>query len=318
MELQIIAGSASSALAGQVARYLKVSLTPTENKRFADGETYVRIKKKVRNDDVFVIQSVCPPVNDNLVELLVTIDALRRANAGRVNVVAPYLGYSRQDRKVVSREPITAKLVANLISVAGADRIFSVDLHKDQIQGFYDIPVDHFVGYPFFADYFKRKGIKNLVIVAPDVGAIDHARKMATLLGAPIAFIDKRRIAHNRAEAMRVIGDVKGMVCILLDDIIDTGGTILGAAEALLAEGAKETRICATHPLLSKDAPDKLEASAVKEILFLNTIAIPKEKMRRKIKQLSIAKLLAKAIASIHEGRSLGKLFTWEEKEVKL
>ena len=318
MTIQVISGSAHPALSKKVAKYLGITLSPTENKRFADGETYVRIKRKVRGDDVFLIQPVCPPVNDNLIELLVTIDALKRANVGKINVVTPYLGYTRQDRKVVSREPISAKLVANLISVAGADRIFSVDLHKDQIQGFFDIPVDHFVGYPFFADYFKRQKIKGLVIIAPDVGAVDKARKMATLLKAPIAFIDKRRSAHNKSEVLNVVGEVKGKIAVILDDIIDTGGTITAAAEAVFKSGAREVKICATHAILSGDASDKLQNSSATEVLFLDTIPIPKDKMRKKIKQLSVAKLLAKAIKRIHEGKSLGDLFTWEDKLTQL
>lgn len=318
MTIQIISGSAHPALSKKVAKYLGITLSPTENKRFADGETYVRIKRKVRGDDVFLIQPVCPPVNDNLIELLVTIDALKRANVGKINVVAPYLGYTRQDRKVVSREPISAKLVANLISTAGADRIFCVDLHKDQIQGFFDIPVDHFVGYPFFADYFKRQKIKDLVIIAPDVGAVDKARKMATLLSAPIAFIDKRRSAHNKSEVLKVVGEVKGKMAVILDDIIDTGGTITAAAKAVIEGGAREVKICATHAILSGDAADKLQNSAATEVLFLDTIPIAKDKMRKKMKQLSMAKLLAKAIKRIHQGKSLGKLFTWEDKLTQL
>lgn len=318
MSIQLITGSAHPALAKKVAKHLGVRLTPTENKRFADGETYVRIKRKVRGDDVFLIQSVCNPVNDNLLELLITIDALRRANADRINVVTPYLGYTRQDRKVVSREPISAKLIANLITGAGASRIFCIDLHKDQIQGFFDIPVDHFVGYPFFADYLKKQKIKELVVVAPDVGAVDMARKMATLLKVPIAFIDKRRKGHNKSEVLNVIGKVEGKSAVVLDDIVDTGGTIVEAANAVLKEGAREVRICATHPVLSNDASDKLEKSKAMEVLFLDSIPIVKEKKRKKIRQLSMAPLLAKAIKRIHKGKSLGELFTWEDKLTKL
>lgn len=318
MKLRLIPGSSHPQLVKKISSYLKIQPSPTEISTFADGEKYVRIKKKVRGDDVFVIQPVCPPVNDNLMELLITIDALRRANVGRINVVAPYLGYCRQDRKVVSREPISAKLVANLITGAGADRLFTIDLHQDQIQGFYDIPVDHFVGYPFFATYFKEKKLKDIVVVAPDVGAVDRARKMATLLRCPMAIIDKRRLDRNKAEVLNVIGEVKGKTTILIDDMVDTGGTIVLAVKEMDKQGARDIKICATHPVLSGKATERLEKSKASEILFLDTIPIPKEKMIPKIKQLSMAKLLSKAIKRIHEGKSLGELFTWEDKATKL
>lgn len=314
--LQIIAGSSHPQLAKKVSRYLKINLTPTQISTFSDGEKYVRIKRKVRDDDVFIVQSVSPPVNDNLMELLITIDALKRANVGRINVVAPYLGYGRQERKVISREPITAKLVANLITTAGANRIFTIDLHQDQIQGFYDIPVDHFVGYPIFAEYFKKKRLKDLVIVSPDVGSLDRARKMAKLLKSPIAIIDKRRSKHNKSEVLNIIGEIKDKIAILVDDMIDTGGTITSAAKELKKKGAKDVKICATHPILSGNALEKLEDSPASEILFLDTIPMPK--LNNKIKQLSMVKLLSKAIKRIHKGKSLGELFTWEDKITKL
>lgn len=314
MKLQVLAGSSNPELAQNVAKYLNITLTPIQIESFADGEKYVRIKKKVRGDDIFLIQSISPPVNENLLELLITLDALKRASAGRINVVAPYLGYSRQDRKVVSREPITAKLVANLITAAGANRICTIDLHKDQIQGFYDIPFDHFVGYPMFAEYIKGKNFKDMVVISPDVGAVNLARNLATLLECPIAIIDKRRAGHNQAVVMNLIGEVKGKTAIIIDDMIDTGGTITKASQALIEKGAKEVIICATHPLLSRDAPDNLQNSKASEILFIDTIPIPHEKMRPKFKQISMSKLLSKVIHRIHKGQSLGELFDWEEK----
>jgi len=314
MKMQIISGSYHIKLAQKVSRYLKINLSPVQLSTFADGEKYVRVKRKVRGDDIFIIQSICPPANESLMELLITIDALKRANAGRINVVAPYLAYSRQDRKVVSRETITAKLVSNLITTAGADRLFTIDLHKDQIQGFYDIPVDHFVGYPIFATYFKKQKLKDMVVVAPDVGAADRARKMATLLNCPIAIIDKRRTGHNKSEVLNVIGEVKDKTTILIDDLIDTGGTITSAAKMLIKKGALDVKICATHALLSKDAVKKLEACPASEVLFLDTIPASTKKTIKKIKYLSMAKLLSKAMLCIHQDKSLGKLFIWEDR----
>jgi ribose-phosphate pyrophosphokinase len=287
-KIQLISGRAHPLLARKIAKLTKIPLTPIEDKTFADGEHYVRIKKKVRGEDVFVIQSVCPPVNENLMELLIIIDALKRASAGRINVICPYLGYGRQDRKTTSREPITAKLVANLITVAGANRILTVDLHTDQTQGFYDIPLDHFVGYPQFAEYLKRKKYRDTVIVAPDVGGVRRARKMAQLLKSPLAIIDKRRSSHNRAEVVNLVGEVKGKTAIIIDDMIDTGGTITEAAKALKEKKAKEIILCATHGLLSEESIQK------------------------------IASLFARVIKRIHQGRSLGALFTWEKQEVAL
>ena len=318
MKMQIISGSYSKKLSQKISRYLKINLTPTQFSTFSDGEKYVRIKRKVRGDDIFIIQSVCHPVNDNLMELLITIDALRRANAGRINVVAPYLAYSRQDKKVVSREPISAKLVANLITTAGANRLFTIDLHKDQIQGFYDIPVDHFVGYPLFAANLKKQKLINMIIVAPDVGAVDKARKMATLLNCPIAIIDKRRIGHNKSEVLNIIGEVKDKTAILLDDLVDTGETITSAAKTLIEKGALDVKICATHALLSGDAIKNIEDCPASEALFLDTIPTSIINTSKKIKYLSMAKLLSKAMLYIHQDKSLGKLFVWENKLTKL
>lgn len=317
-KIQLIGGQSHPVLARKIAKLLKTPFTPTEVKRFTDGEIYVRIKEKVRGDDVFLIQSLSPPVNEHLVELLITIDALRRASAGRINLVCPYLGYSRQDRKIVSREPITAKLIANLITKAGANRMLTIDLHVDQIQGFYDIPFDHFVGYPQFADYLLREKHKNMVVVAPDIGGVKRGRKMAGLLQVPLAVVDKRRKGHNQAEVLRIIGEVKRKTAVILDDIIDTAGTVTHAAWALKQKGATKIIICATHGLLSGDACQKLEKCPASQIFLLDTVYLPQKKKVAKIKVLSLAPLLAKVIKRIHQGKSLGALFTWEKKEVAL
>lgn len=316
--IHLISGRSHLVLARKIAKLLKTPLTPTEIETFADGEIYVRIKKKVRGDDVFLIQSLSSPVNEHLVELLITIDALCRASADRINVVCPYLAYSRQDRKIISREPITAKLIANLITKAGASRVLTVDLHVEQIQGFYDIPFDRFVGYPQFVDYLLRKKLKNMVVVSPDIGGVKRGRKMAVLLKAPLAVVDKRRKAHNQAEVLRVIGEVKGKTAIIIDDIIDTAGTITEAARALKQKGAAEIIICATHGLLTGDACQRLKKCPASQVLLLDTVHLPKEKKIAKIKVLSLAPLLAKVIKRIHQGKSLGALFTWEKKEVVL
>ncbi|MFC1727482.1 ribose-phosphate diphosphokinase [Patescibacteria group bacterium] len=317
-KIQLVSGRSYPAMAKKIAKLLKASLTPVVIKTFADGEIYVRIKKKVRGDDVFLIQSVSPPVNENLIELLILIDALKRASARSINVISPYMGYGRQDRKVVSREPITAKLIANLITTAGADRILTVDLHADQIQGYFDIPFDHFVGYPQFAKYFKKKGLRDVVVVAPDIGGVKRGRKMAQLLKAPLAVIDKRRTGHNKSEVVSLIGEVKGRVAIVVDDMIDTGGTITSAAETLKQKGAKDVILCATHGLLSGEACQKLENCPASQVVLLDTVPLPKEKKLKKIKVISLAPLFSRVIKRIRRGGSLGALFVWEKKEVAL
>lgn len=311
-KLQLISGSAHPVLSQKISKLLEIPLTPTKTETFADGEIYVRIKQKVRGDDVFVIHSLTRPVNEALMELLITIDALRRASAGRINVICPYLAYSRQDRKATSREPITAKLVASLIAGAGADRVMTVDLHADQIQGFYDIPFDHFVGYPQFVNYFKANNYKNVVIAAPDVGAFGRGRRMAKLMDVPMVVMDKRRPNHNEAEVVRVIGDVAGKVVVINDDIIDTGGTITEAARVLAEQGAKEIILCATHALLSGPAPERLRDCPASKVLLLDTVPIPEEKRIEKMEVLSLAPMLSRVIKRIHYGDSLGELFTWE------
>ena len=317
-KIKVISGRSHPALARKITQLLKIPLVPVESKTFADGEIYVRIKEKVRGDDIFIIQSLSSPVNEHLMELLITIDALRRASAEKINVVCPYLAYSRQDRKAASREPITAKLIANLVTKAGASRILTVDLHAEQIQGFYDIPVDHFVAYPRFADYLLRKKYKNMVVVSPDIGGVKRGRKMAGLMKIPLTVIDKRRANHNQSEVLRIIGEVEGKTAIIIDDMIDTGGTVTEVARVLKQKGATDIIICATHGLLSGDACQKLKDCPASQVLLSDTVALPKEKKIDKIKVISLAPLLAKVIKRIHQGKSLGALFTWEEKEVTL
>jgi len=242
-------------------------------------------------------------------ELLIIIDALKRASVRRINLICPYLCYSRQDRKAASREPITAKLVADLITKSGADRLVTVDLHADQIQGFYDIPVDHFVGYPQFAKYLIENKYQDIVVVSPDIGGVKRANKLADLLGVPLAIIDKVRKQHNEAEVAHVVGDVKGKTAVIIDDMIDTGGSITAAANVLKEYGAKDIIICATHGLLSRDASVKIEACAVSKVLLLDSVAIAKEKITKKVEVISIAPLLSKIISRIHQEKSLGYLF---------
>jgi ribose-phosphate pyrophosphokinase len=314
-KLRLIAGSASQELAGKISDLIKVPLTSIEDKRFANGEIYVRIKSKVRGDDIYIVQSLVAPANDNLMELLLLVDALKRSSAGRINLICPNLCYSRQDRKIESREPISAKLVADLISVAGANRLVTVDLHTDQIQGFYNIPVDHFLGYPLFAKYIKKHyPKKDLVIVSPDIGGVKRANKLADLLGLRIAIIDKVRSEHNKCEVMHLVGEVKGKVAVLIDDMIDTGGSICKASEAVRANGAKEVIICGTHAVLSGEAKSNLDKCVATKIILTDTIPIPEEKKIAKMEIISVAPLLARIIKRIHLEKSLGELFTWEDK----
>ena len=314
-KMQLICGRASGELGEKLSKLLKVPLTPVEIKNFANGEIYVRVERKVRGDDVFVIQTLGAPANDNLMELLILVDALRRASAGRINLICPMLAYSRQDRKTVSREPITAKLVANLVTKAGADRVVTVDLHVEQIQGFYDIPFDHFVGYPIFAKYLKGHKYKNMVVVSPDIGGVKRANKLADLLGLPLAIIDKIRKEHNKvAEITHVVGEVKGKTAVILDDIIDTGGSMAAAAEVLKKYGAKKVIVCGTHALMSGKARENLENCAAEKVLVLDTVAVPEEKRFKKLEILSVAPLMAKVIRRIHKEMSLGELFTWEDR----
>jgi ribose-phosphate pyrophosphokinase len=312
--IKLIAGTSHPKLAEKIAKRLKLPLTPVEVKKFKNGEIYVRIGESVRGDDIFVIQTMGGnEINDSLMELLIMVDALRRSSAGRINLVCPNLAYSRQDRKAQSHEPISAKLVANLITTAGADRLITVDLHASQIQGFYDIPVDHLVGYPLIAKYIKKKKYKDLVIVAPDIGAAKRTHQMADLLGVPIAIVDKIRTAHHVSEVSHLVGDVNGKTAVLVDDIIDTAGSICGAVEAVKEFGAKKIIIGATHALLNGEAIERLKSCSADEVVFLDSIPIPKEKKFKGMRIVSLAPLLAKIIRRIHTERSLGELFKWQD-----
>jgi len=308
-KLKIFSGNAHPELAAEIAEYLGVRVGAASVKKFSDGEVNVAIDESVRGADVYVVQPTSSPVNDNLMELLIMVDALRRASARRINVVIPYYGYARQDRKAKARDPITAKLVANLIVASGAHRVVSVDLHAGQIQGFFDIPVDHLLGVPILAEYFLNKHIDNFVVVSPDLGGVTRARAFADRLHAPLAIIDKRRPKPNVAEIMHIIGDVEGKPVIMIDDIIDTAGTITLGAQALLDNGATEVYACCTHPVLSGPAIERLAQSPIKEVVVTNTIPLAKEKKLDKLKVLSIAPLLGEAIIRIHEDLSVSKLF---------
>ncbi|MGI6452636.1 MAG: ribose-phosphate diphosphokinase [Syntrophomonadaceae bacterium] len=308
--MKLFTGNANPALAEEISSYLGIPVGDAKVGRFSDGEISCAIDETVRGVDVFVIQPTCTPVNENLMELLVMIDAFRRASAARINAVIPYYGYARQDRKSRARDPITAKLVSNLIAEAGAQRVVAVDLHATQIQGFYDIPVDHLPGVPTISEYFKSRGItQNALVLSPDVGGVTRARDLAAKLEAPIAIVDKRRPAPNVSEVMNIIGDVQGKSVIIIDDIIDTAGTICLAAEAVLDNGAKEVFGCCTHPVFSGPALERLAKAPFKEIVITNTIPVPEKKRLPNMKILSIAPLIGEAILRIHEDLSVSKLF---------
>ncbi|NOX96921.1 MAG: ribose-phosphate pyrophosphokinase [Nitrospirae bacterium] len=307
-ELKIFAGNANPKLALEICRYLKKPLSKAEVTSFPDSEIRVEVKENTRGADAFVVQSTCPPVNRNLMELLVMIDALRRASAQRITAVIPYYGYGRQDRKVQPRVPITAKLVANLIAVAGADRVLVTDLHVGQIQGFFDIPVDHLFAAPVLIDYFRKKKLKDVVIVAPDPGAVERSAAFAKRLKASLAIIDKRRPRPGVAKVFNVVGKVKNKRVILVDDMVDTGGSVIEAARVLKKKGALETYVCCTHPVFSGSAVKRLKRSLIKEIVVTNTIPFP-ESRDGKIKVLSVAKLLGESINRIHSETSVSSLF---------
>ncbi|MCF6094701.1 ribose-phosphate diphosphokinase [Microaerobacter geothermalis] len=308
-KLKVFSCSSNPGLAKEIADHIGLPLGNAQTTRFSDGEISVKLNESVRGADVFVIQSTSAPVNEHLMELLVMLDALKRASAKSINVVIPYYGYARQDRKTRARDPITAKLVANLLETAGAHRIISMDLHATQIQGFFDIPVDHLIGVPILAKYFQEKELDDIVIVSPDHGGVTRTRKMAERLKAPIAIIDKRRPQPNVAEIMNIVGHVRGKKAILIDDIIDTAGTITLAAEALMDSGADEVYACCTHPVLSGPAIERIEKSVIKELVVTNTIALPEEKKLEKATILSVAPLIGEAIIRVHEELSVSKLF---------
>jgi ribose-phosphate pyrophosphokinase len=308
--IEILAGNSNRPLAEAVAEELKLPLSNAEVGKFSDGEISVTLPQTVRGKDVFIIQSTGIPVNDNLMELLIMIDACKRASAGRVTAVMPYFGYARQDRKARPRDPITAKLVADILTSAGADRVLTMDLHAAQIQGFFDIPVDHLYGAPLLARYYKKKMDENWVVVSPDVGSVARARNFASRVNASLAIVDKRRPKANAIEVMNVIGDVEGKTCLMVDDMIDTAGTICQGAEALVKNGAKEVYACCTHGVLSGPAMERLTKSPIKEIAVLDTINLPDDvKNNPKIKVLSVAKHIAKAIASVYSDSSLSAIY---------
>ena len=306
MKLRLISGSSNEPLADDISKHLGIPLTKRVIEKFKDGEFYIQISENIRGDDVFVIQSICHSVNDSLMELLIMIDALKRASAGRITAVVTYYGYARQDRKTEAREPITSKLVADMLTAAGAGRVLTVDLHASQIQGFFNIPVDEISAVPLFAQYFADKNITDGIVVSPDTGGVKRARTLAKRLNFPIAIIDKRRTGHNEAEVVNIVGDIEGKTAIVIDDIIDTGTSIVNAANEV-AKTAKEVYICATHAVFSNGCDERLQKSQAKEVIISNTI--PYKGSMDKIKIISMARFLSDVINNIHNNRSVSALF---------
>ena len=311
-KIKIFSGNSNPELAQKIASQLGVELGDAVVTRFSDGEISVNINESVRGVDAFIIQSTCSPVNRHLMEMLIMIDAFKRASAGRITAVIPYYGYARQDRKAKARDPITAKLVANLLTAAGADRILTMDLHANQIQGYFDIPVDHLLGGRILMEHFEKMNIEDLVVVSPDHGSVARARTFAQYLDSPIAIVDKRRPKDNVSEVMNIIGDVRDKNLIILDDMIDTAGTLCNAAEALKKFGAKNIYACCTHPVLSGPAIERIQNSELTEVIVLDTIPLPEEKRIEKIKILSTAPLFASAIEKIFDCESVSVLFSPE------
>lgn len=307
--LSIFTGNSNRKLAQEIVDYLGVKMGDASVSRFNNGEIQVMIDESVRGKEVFIIQPTCQPVNENLMELLIMVDALKRASANHITAVIPYYAYARQDRKTRGREPISAKLVANLLSTAGVTRMVTMDLHAGQIQGFFDIPVDHLPGVPILAEYITAKNIQDLVVVSPDLGGVTRARKLADRLHAPIAIIDKRRPAPGVAEVMNLIGSVEGKNAVIIDDIVDTAGSLTEGAKALASHGAKDVYACCTHAILSDPAVARIEASNIKELVVTNTIPLTEEKRGPKIKSLSVAPILGEAIIRIFGELSVSKLF---------
>ena len=314
-DIKLFTGRSNPKLAGEIAKYLGTSIAPMIVKNFADGEIYVQVQESIRGDDVFVIQPLCNPVNENLVELLIIIDAFKRASAKTITAVIPYYGYARQDRKTSGREAITAKLVADVLTTAGADRILAMDLHTGQIQGFFNILVDHIFATPVLVDYIKGLNlpVSDIVAVSPDTGGVPRTRYFAKEINCSLAIIDKRRDRHNEAIASHVIGDVKDKICIMFDDIIDTAGPICEAARVVKENGAKDVYVCAAHPVFSGPALTRLENAPIKEIIVTNTIPLDIDNLPSKIKQLSVAPLLGEAISRIHDDESVSSLFGFEK-----
>ena len=306
----VFSGRANQKLTEEICKYMDVPLGKTVIRDFSDKEIYVKIEENVRGGDVFVVQSTCFPGNTNLMELLIMIDALRRSSAKRITAVIPYYGYARQDRKNEPRVPITSKLVADLVVTAGADRVLTVDLHAGQIQGFFNIPVDHLFAINVLIDYIKEQKLKNLIVISPDAGGVERARAYAKRLNSSLAIIDKRRDIPNEAKAMNIIGDVKGKIAFIVDDMIDTAGTLMEATDALLGAGAREVHACCSHPVLSGPAGERIASSPIKTVITTNTIPLNGElEKNSKIKVLSVASLLGEAILRIHQETSVSSLF---------
>lgn len=312
-DIKIFSANSNPELASQIAKELGLPLATSVIETFSDGEISVSIKESVRGSDVYIVQSTNAPVNNHIMELLIMIDACKRASAGRITAVIPYMGYARQDRKVKARDPISAKLMADILTVAGADRVLTMDLHAAQIQGFFNIPVDHLLGAAILAPYFKKKFAdfsEDIVVVSPDLGSVTRARSFAAKINASLAIVDKRRQKANVCEVMNIIGDVKNKTVILVDDMIDTAGTLCNAANAIKEKGgAKEVYACATHGVLSGPAIERIESSVIKELVLLDTIKIPKEKLIKKIKTLSVANVFAQAIDRIYSDKPVSVLF---------
>ena len=309
-QVKVFSGNANPALSAQICECLGCEPGDLMLKSFSDGEIHLQIKENVRGVDAFAVQATCPPVERNLFELLLMIDALKRASADRITAVLPYYGYARQDRKDKPRVPISAKLIASLLERAGADRVLALDLHAAQIQGFFDIPVDHLFAAPVMIEHFRASAATDLTIVSPDAGGVERARAFAKRMNAPLAIIDKRREEANVAEVMHIVGDVEGRNCIIVDDLVDTAGTLVKGAEALLDAGAQSVSACATHGVLSGPAVERIQESRIKEVVLTNSIPLSDEARHSdKIRTLSVAPLLARAIQSIHEGGSISTLF---------
>ncbi|MBO5888690.1 MAG: ribose-phosphate pyrophosphokinase [Clostridia bacterium] len=308
-EIKLFCGNSNKKLAEAIAKELNLELSVAEVGRFSDGEINVHIGESVRGRDVFVIQSTGQPVNENLMELLVMIDALKRASAGRITAVMPYFGYARQDRKARPRDPITARLIADILQTAGADRILTMDLHAQQIQGFFNIPVDHLIGGPLLYKYFTPYVDEDFVVVSPDVGSVARARQVAKKLNCNMAIIDKRRPKANQLEVMNIIGDIKGKKCLMVDDMIDTAGTICQGAEALYKNGAKEIYACCTHAVLSGPAIERIQNSHISKLVILDTIDVPSEKLIDKIEVVSVAKIFALAIDNVYHDKKMSDIY---------
>lgn len=311
-KIKLFALNSNKGLAQEISDYLGIALSDCSVEKFADGEVAITINETVRGHSVFVIQSTSAPVNDNYMELLIMIDALKRASAKEINIIMPYYGYSRQDRKAAPRQPISAKLMADLLQAAGADRIMCLDLHAAQIQGFFNIPIDNFLAFPIFAEYFINKNLEDIVVVSPDHGGTTRARKLAVVLEAPIAIVDKRRPKPNSAEIMNIIGDIKDKNCIIIDDMIDTAGTISIVISALKEKGAKEVYACCSHAILSGNAIDKISKTPIKELVITNSVELSESKKAPYVVSLSIAELFGRGILNIINDQPVSDLFTYD------